>query len=111
LPEVASDYLDQARQVVETRLTELYVALGDAGLTARQPEGGFYLWLDVASRIGSADPPVTTDWCIDLANRHGVGLWPGEDFGGPGWVRIAATAPTVAAWRGAVSQLATAILD
>jgi aspartate/methionine/tyrosine aminotransferase len=109
LPAVASDYLERARKVVQKRLTELCLALGDAGLTARHPEGGFYLWLDVASRIESASAPATADWCIDLAHRHGVGLWPGEDFGGKGWVRVAATAPTVAAWPGAVSQLATAI--
>jgi aspartate/methionine/tyrosine aminotransferase len=109
LPEVTSDYLERARQGVQTRLSELCSALGEAGMTVREPQGGFYLWLEVASLVEAAGLPTVTDWCIDVARRHGVGLWPGDDFGGPGRVRLAATAPTVAAWPGAVSQLAAAI--
>jgi aspartate/methionine/tyrosine aminotransferase len=111
LPEVAPDYLERARQGVETRLSELCTALGEAGLTVRKPEGGFYLWLEVASLIEAAGLPTVTDWCVNLAHRHGVGLWPGDDFGGTGRVRLATTAPDNAIWQQAVSQLAAAIRD
>ena len=109
LPEVAPDYLERARQGVQTRLSELCAVLGDAGLAVRQPDGGFYLWLEVASLVAAAGLPTVTDWCIDLAHRHGVGMWPGDDFGGTGRVRLAATAPATAAWRHAVTRLAAAI--
>jgi aspartate/methionine/tyrosine aminotransferase len=111
LPDVAPDYLERARRGVQTRLSELCTALGDAGLAVRQPEGGFYLWLEVASLVEAAGQPTVADWCTNLAHRHGVGLWPGDDFGGTGRVRLAATAPTTATWRQAVAQLAAAIRD
>jgi len=111
LPEVAPDYLERARQGVQTRLSELCAALGGAGLEVREPEGGFYLWLEVESLVEASELSTVTDWCIDLARRHGVGLWPGGDFGGTGRVRLAATAPGTGTWRQAVTRLATAIDD
>ncbi len=111
LLKVAPDYLERARRDVQTRLEELCSALSDAGLSVRQPDGGFYLWFEVATRVESANLPTITDWCIDLAHRHGVGLWPGDDFGGAGWVRLAASAPPAAMWRRAVTQLANSLRD
>ncbi len=111
LPEVAPDYLERARHGVETRLSELCAALREAGLAVRKPEGGFYLWCEVASLVEAASLPTVTDWCINLAHRHGVGLWPGDDFGGTGRVRLAASAPDNAIWHQAVTQLAAAIRD
>ena len=67
---------------------------------------GFYLWLDLSDRIGG-DP--TTAFCIDLARRHGVGLWPGEDFGGTSHVRLAVTAPPPEQWDAAVATLVAAM--
>jgi aspartate/methionine/tyrosine aminotransferase len=109
LSEVAPDYLEQARRDVQTRLTEICSALADAGLDVRHPDGGFYLWFEVASRVESAALPTITEWCIDLARRHGVGLWPGDDFGGPGRVRLAATAHPADTWRRALNQLAASL--
>lgn len=111
LPEVTPDYLNRARQGVQTRHSELCSALGEVGITVREPQGGFYLWLEVASLVEATGLPTVTDWCIDLARRHGVGLWPGDDFGGAGRVRLAATAPDTAIWRQAVDQLAAALRD
>lgn len=109
LPDVTPDYLNRARQGVRTRLSELCSALDEVGIAVREPQGGFYLWLDVASLVEATGLPTVTDWCIDLARRHGVGLWPGNDFGGAGKVRLAATAPDTAIWRQAVDQLAAAL--
>jgi len=109
LPDVAPDYLLEARRGVQERLSELCAALGGAELEVRQPEGGFYLWLGVESIVEAARSPSVTDWCVALAHRHGVGLWPGDDFGGTGRVRLAATAPDPAAWHQAVTRLASAI--
>jgi aspartate/methionine/tyrosine aminotransferase len=111
LPDVAPDYLLGARREVQKRLSELCAALGDVGLDVRRPEGGFYLWIDVESLVEASDSSTVTDWCVALAHRHGVGLWPGEDFGGTGWVRLAATAPATASWRQAVTRLTAAVGD
>jgi aminotransferase len=111
LPDVAPDYLLEARRGVQQRLTELCAALGDVGLEVRKPEGGFYLWLEVESLVEASELSTVTDWCIAIAHRHGVGLWPGDDFGGSGRVRLAATAPETTVWQQAVTRLARAIRE
>jgi aspartate/methionine/tyrosine aminotransferase len=45
-------------------------------------------------------------WSADVARRSAIGLWPGEDFGGTGHVRIAVTSPSDADWQPAVAALA-----
>lgn len=109
LPEVPDGYLSSARAAVDRRMTELCSALQTAGLTAEKSEGGFYLWLDVAERIEAAGMSDAVRWSVDLARSHGVGLWPGDDFGGVGHVRIAATAPSDADWPSAVGGLVDAL--
>ena len=106
LQHVPHDYLEHSRAIVSERIEQLMAALEDTGLTLRPPAGGFYLWLDLSDRIGG-DP--TTAFCIDLARRHGVGLWPGEDFGGTSHVRLAVTAPPPEQWDAAVATLVAAM--
>jgi aspartate/methionine/tyrosine aminotransferase len=104
LPEVAEDYLAEARSMVAKRIDEICSALGRAGLSVKRPEGGFYLWL----RVEDLDPDGTADtvaWAVEVARRSGVGLWPGGDFGGPGHVRIAVTAPSEQNWQASVQRL------
>lgn len=108
LPKVPGSYLEEARAAVESRLDALHTALATTGLPVRRPAGGFYFWLDVSQRIGDGG---TAEFCIELASRHGVGLWPGEDFGGNGHVRLAVTAPASAVWDEAVGTLTTALTD
>jgi aspartate/methionine/tyrosine aminotransferase len=85
-------------------MDELCSVLGRAGLPVNKPEGGFYIWLNVQN----LDPGGVTDAvdvCGEVARRFGVGLWPGDDFGGPGHVRIAVTAPSDTEWQPAVKAL------
>lgn len=108
LPEVSADYLGRVRTMVADRMDELCSALGSAGFPAKRPEGGFYLWC----KVKNLDPDETTDavaWSVEIARSSGVGLWPGDDFGGAGHVRIAVTAPSEASWQTAVRSL-TAVL-
>ncbi len=108
LPEVSANYLENARSMVANRLDELCSALTHAGVPFKRPEGGFYLWL----RVKDLDPDRTIDaveWCVEIARRFSVGLWPGDDFGGAGHVRIAVTAPPDADWVTAVDALVEAI--
>jgi aspartate/methionine/tyrosine aminotransferase len=106
LPMVPKDYLEHARAIVSGRIDALSAALNAAGLAVRRPVGGFYLWLDLSDRIGDAG---TAAFCVALARDHGVGLWPGEDFGGTSHVRLAVTAPPPERWDAAVATLVAAM--
>lgn len=89
LNDIGPGFLETARSEVRQRLAQMREALRESGLPVEMPEGGFYLWLDLRSRLGAAGPTSSLDWCVDRAARHGIGLWPGEDFGAPGWARLA----------------------
>jgi len=108
LPEVSPDYLENARSMVANRMEELCSTLTLAGVTFKKPEGGFYLWLRVKDL--DADGTIdAVDWSVETARRLGVGLWPGDDFGGAGHVRISVTAPAPGNWQAAVERLKGAI--
>ena len=101
LPDVPEAFFEANRRAVRERLEAMAAALRGAGLDAAVPAGGFYLWVDVRSRLGGGSD--TASWCQALARERGVGLWPGEDFGAPGFVRLAL--PGGQAWRDDVAEL------
>ena len=88
LPEVPDSYFETNRLAVRERLEAMVAAMRGAGFVAEVPAGGYYLWVDVRDRL-NGEAPDTASWCERLAEHHGVGLWPGEDYGTPGWVRLA----------------------
>jgi aspartate/methionine/tyrosine aminotransferase len=110
LPEIPDDYLEYARSQVSQRTTELCSAFDAAGIAIKRPDGGFYLWLNVADQIEVAGVGNAVQWCVEVARQSGIGLWPGEDFGATGHVRIAVTAPSDGDWITSVDAL-TAILS
>ncbi len=106
-PEVPPSFIQEARNHVRNRLDELVTVLADAGLETELPQGGFYVWADLRSRLAATGHTDTTAWCADLARRHGIGLWPGEDFLAPGWVRASAVACPDSEWEPALDRLGT----
>jgi len=102
LPDVPSSYFETNRRAVHERLEAMVEALRRAGFDAAMPAGGFYLWVDVHDRL-DPESPDTIRWCEHLAETHGVGLWPGEDYGTPGWVRLAL--PQGDEWRDDVREV------
>ena len=108
LPQVPDDYLENARKIVSRRIDALQAAIAACGFIPRRPAGGFYLWLDISQTVGECG---TSAFCVDLARHHGVGLWPGEDFGGTGHVRLAVTSPVSENWDGAVDALTAALIS
>jgi len=108
LPNVSAQYLENARSTVESRVNELCSAVTRAGLPVKKPEGGFYLWLNMED-LRPTGTINAAEWCVELARSSGVGLWPGDDFGGAGHVRIAVTAPSNTEWPSAVKALAEAL--
>jgi aminotransferase len=106
LTDVPSEYSHQARQSVRRRMQDICGALRDAGTPVIEPEGGFYLWLPVTDQMERSGCESAEEWTVATAHDRGIGLWPGEDFGGEGHVRIAVTAAKESDWPAAVSSLA-----
>ena len=102
LPDVPETYFEANRDAVQERLSVMVESLQRAGFDAAMPAGGFYLWVDIRNRL---DPkaPDSAAWCERLAEDRGVGLWPGDDYGSPGWVRFAL--PQGDRWRDDVKEL------
>jgi aspartate/methionine/tyrosine aminotransferase len=100
LPDVPQSYFEENRREVHGRMEALAVAMTAAGFETAVPGGGFYLWIDVGDRLEGA---TTVEWCERLASERGVGFWPGEDFGVPGFVRLAL--PQGDDWRDSVKEI------
>lgn len=56
-------------------------------LTCVEPEGGFYVFPNVA-RYLNAEIPNTVEMALKLLDRKGVAVVPGEGFGSPGFLRF-----------------------
>lgn len=106
LTDVPGEYKDSVRETVHRRMHELCTALRGVGASVDVPDGGFYLWLPVGDQVEMTGCDSTVEWAVAMARSRGVGLWPGEDFGGEGHVRIAVTAPHEKDWPAALGSLA-----
>ena len=105
--EVPSTFIQEAGSRVRNRLDELVAVLADAGMEVPPPQGGFYVWADLRSRLAATGHTDTAAWCVDFAGRHGIGLWPGEDYLAAGWVRASAVACADSDWESALDRLGT----
>jgi aspartate aminotransferase len=76
----------------ERRDAALGEVAGASGLSYVQPEGAFYLFVDVTRFAPSSDEPGTA-FARRLLDEHGVAVVPGAAFGMPGWVRLSLAAP------------------
>ncbi|MCP4897701.1 MAG: pyridoxal phosphate-dependent aminotransferase [bacterium] len=103
--DVPGSYRDCARVVVKKRLNELRALLSRVGVDVAEPQGGFYLWFRMPSTQMTATYGSSLKWCEALADQQGVGLWPGEDFGSPGWIRLSAVSPRISEWDAACAEL------
>lgn len=86
------DELERRRKTLAARRAYLLSALPALGFAVvGQPDGAFYLYLDVSAITENSD-----DWCLRLLEEKHVALTPGKDFGaqhGPHrYVRLAYTA-------------------
>jgi aspartate/methionine/tyrosine aminotransferase len=100
LPEVPGSFFETNRCEVRTRMEALVGAMSSTGFECALPSGGFYLWIDIRDRLGNE---TSVEWCERLARDEGIGFWPGEDYGCPGFVRLAL--PQGDAWRDDVAEL------
>ncbi|KQQ27652.1 pyridoxal phosphate-dependent aminotransferase [Frondihabitans sp. Leaf304] len=72
--------------------------LDERGIAYLDPEGAFYLWIDV-SHASRGD---VATWAEDFLLSHRVAVAPGSAFGrtGEGWIRISLASPADALTRG-----------
>jgi aspartate aminotransferase len=107
-PLIEPDYLGRARAEVLRRLEECCGVISPFDRRLTLPDGGFYVWIDAGPFLHDTGL-ATSEWCARLASQTGVGLWPGEDFARPGWVRLAVTAPEQSRWRESLDALEEAL--
>jgi aspartate/methionine/tyrosine aminotransferase len=108
-PAVPPSFSEEARRQVRNRLEGLVAVLADTGMGTELPQGGFYVWADLRSRLAATGHTDTAAWCADFARLCGIGLWPGEDFFAPGWVRASAVACPESDWEPALGRLGKAL--
>jgi aspartate/methionine/tyrosine aminotransferase len=106
-PAVPPSFSQEAGHCVRNRLDDLVAVLADAGLGFHPPQGGFYVWADIRSLLTATGHTDTSVWCADFAGQNGIGLWPGEDFLAPGWVRASAVACADSDWESSLDRLGT----
>lgn len=80
---------EEKRIYFESLADELAALFSETGIEFLKPEGGFYLFLKLESLIEKSGLCSSFEFCRSLAQEQGVALWPGEDFGAPGWARLA----------------------
>ncbi len=83
-----------------TRLRDVLETLESSGLTARPPDGSYYVWATDgdAGASGGEDPAArpalgAADTALQLARRTGVLVWPGVLFGDSRSVRVSLSVP------------------
>jgi aspartate aminotransferase len=57
------------------------------------PDGAFYLYANVATRGGRAEPDAGSAFATYLLEKHDVAVVPGAAFLTPEWVRLSYAAP------------------
>jgi len=63
-------------------------SLDEIGIPSAKLGGGFYLFSRVSHLLNAMGLENSLEFCRRLAKKAGIGTWPGEDFGLPGWLRI-----------------------
>ncbi len=66
---------------------------GEPRLGYVQPEGAFYVYLNVGAVRGGRDSDAGSAFATELLERHDVAVVPGAAFYTPGWVRLSYAAP------------------
>ena len=69
-------------------LKQLRSDLDGLDIPSVYPDGGFYLFIDLSEHLRKEAGFGSAEFCARLARLEGIGFWPGEDFGAPGWARI-----------------------
>lgn len=105
LPHVPATWGEDVRVRIRTRLDLAVARLRAGGAAVASPAGGFYLWFDPRPAPDSRSPG---GWCVDFAREQGIALWPGEDYGAIGRVRLAVASGSEADFANGLDRLCKA---
>ena len=81
-------WLAEKRRYYSETAGILRETLDKIGIPSAKPDGGFYLFSRVSHLLHAMGLESSSEFCRRLAEKAGIGTWPGEDFGLPGWLRI-----------------------
>jgi len=86
------DAVHAAAEHYRENVAQATALLADRGIPHYEPEGAFYLWIDV-SHASAGD---VQSWAERFVTERRVAVAPGSAFGpsGEGWVRVCAASPT-----------------
>jgi aminotransferase len=76
-----------ARQHYEVTAKGIVAIMNQYRFKVVVPDGGYYLFVDLQNHLEQRSGSI--EFCQQLAEELGIAIWPGEDFGKPGWARIA----------------------
>jgi aspartate/methionine/tyrosine aminotransferase len=98
--EEPADHRDHFRHAAE----RLAMLCGSFGLASTMPDGGFYLFIDLRGALDRLRIEDCASFCERLARQAGIALWPGEDFGVPGWARLSFASVSPSVFEGVVEE-------
>lgn len=83
-------HVAEAKDHYRANLAAATALLDERGIRYREPDGAFYLWVDVRHASGGD----VASWTLDFLREQRVAVAPGSAFGasGEGWVRVCAAA-------------------
>lgn len=84
---IDTSYFEENRKRYKNRLTALTELLRAEGIQADMPDGAFFLFLDLSGFIGKMYED-SSDFANTLAEKEGILVWPGKDYGNDSCVRI-----------------------
>jgi aspartate aminotransferase len=86
------DAVHAAAEHYRDNVAQATALLADRGIPHYEPEGAFYLWIDVSHASGGA----VQSWAERFVIEQRVAVAPGSAFGpsGEGWIRVCAASPT-----------------
>jgi aspartate/methionine/tyrosine aminotransferase len=83
-------HVAEAKEHYRENLAAATALLDARGIRYREPDGAFYLWVDVRHASGGD----VAAWTLAFLREHRVAVAPGSAFGasGEGWIRVCAAA-------------------
>lgn len=86
------DAVRAAAEHYRDNVAQATALLADRGIPHYEPEGAFYLWIDVSHASGDD----VQSWAERFVIEQRVAVAPGSAFGpsGEGWIRVCAASPT-----------------
>jgi aspartate aminotransferase len=84
---ITPDEIEKRRQLFEKK-RDIALRYTQELFDCDKPQGAFYLFPNIQSKLNGR---TSEEFCLEMIEKAGVGLVPGEAFGKPGYIRISYT--------------------